>query len=361
MASAYTQGNLYARLEHALDNYFQVLWMVGLSLPFEYIEKHPYQLTGADVPYWFRLPDRRGPTKLDPIELEPRQSYQAKFNPPATEDAAPDFSVIIDGVRLFRPIRFRGYPKTDQALQGPVMFIGHVKSDLSKIPEGQRGGPLSFVGYFFWTPRLVPQEHNGVLVRINGASGTLFDRSFLKYQVAERRLEHVMAEVFVSEGLEGSLNIDRESFNTAHPHYQILANWVHNSLHLIRNTLKLLQAEALKRKRESTRKASVEELSSTVDDLIRDATEEDPDEIPEVVIVDDEEEVEGAAEAGKIGYLRDEIMAIVAVDKARAPWVESHASAVARLLEAYGLLNSLGRSEQAQLIAGIVKLFTVGD
>ncbi len=125
--------------------------------------------------------------------------------------------------------------------------------------------------------------------------------------------------------------------------------------------MKLLQAEALKRKRESTRKASVEKLSSTVDDLIRDATEEDPDEIPEVIIVDDEEEVEGAAEAGKIGYLRDEIMAIVAVDKARVPWVESHASAVARLLEAYGLLNSLGRSEQAQLIAGIVKLFTVGD
>ena len=191
--------------------------MVGLSLPFEYIEKHPYQLTDADVPYWFRLPDRRGPTKLDPIELELRKSYQAKFKPPATEDAAPDFSVIIDGVRLFRPIRFRGYPKTDQALQGPVMFIGHVNQDLSKIPEGQRGGPLSFVGYFFWTPRLVPQEHNGVLVRINGASGTLFDRSFLKYQVAERRLEHVMAEVFVSEGLEGSLNIDRESFNTCAP------------------------------------------------------------------------------------------------------------------------------------------------
>src|SRR5262249_1979704 len=71
MASAYRQGNLYARLEHALDNYFQMLWLVGLSLPLEYIDKHPTQLTGTDVPHWFRLPDKRGTTKPDAITLGP--------------------------------------------------------------------------------------------------------------------------------------------------------------------------------------------------------------------------------------------------------------------------------------------------
>src|SRR6185436_14488149 len=133
-----------------------------------------------------------------------------------------------DGVRLGRPIRFYGYPKTAQVHQDPVMFVGSAEPDLSKIPESQRAGRLAFAGYFFWVPKVIPQEHNGVLVRVNGASGTLFDQTFLKYQVAERRLSQLIAEVYVEAGLESALNIDRESFNTAHPHYQILASWVHN-------------------------------------------------------------------------------------------------------------------------------------
>src|SRR5262249_54489135 len=150
--------------------------------------------------------------------------------------------VIVDGTRLFRPIIFRGYPKTKRTLQRPVVFVGRYHPNMKKVDAKQSAGDLAFSGYFYWTPRVIPKDHSGILVRINGASGTLFDSTFLKYQVAEsRRLRQIIAEVFVDEGLDSALNIDRESFNTAHPHYQLLVSWVHNALRQAANKLKSVE------------------------------------------------------------------------------------------------------------------------
>ena len=364
VASAWKENNHYARLAHALDNYFQAIWSLGLSLPLEYIDRHPYTLTGKDVMRVFSLPDRRRQTKLNPIEVGPRQTVGDRAGLQNDEDPASGFTVTVDGVRLCRPIRFNGYPQTTQALQGPVLFIGKATPDLSKIPETQRGGPLSFSGYFFWTPRVIPQEHNGILIRINGASGTLFDPTFLKYQIGERRLSQLFAEVFVHNGLDGALNIDRESFNTAHPHYQVLANWVHNSLRLIRNTLKALQSDALKqRRRDETNGSDESDLTAVVDELIGKFTEFDnPSDVPSVVLAADADERNRAVTDGKISYLKQKILSIAIdpKDEARQPWIESRAAAVARLLEAFGILNHLDRSDQERLIGSIVNVFLVG-
>jgi hypothetical protein len=359
VARAYQKEDLYARLEHVLDNYFQMLWTLGLSLPLEYVEEHPFNLTGKSLRGAYRLPDRRG-LPLESVDLGPKETLESKLALPAPNDVAKDFTVNVDGVRLFRPIRFQGYPHTTQALEGPFIFAGHAAPDLSKIPENQRGGALAFTGYFFWTPRVVPQEHNGVLVRIDGASGTLFDPTFLKYQVAERRLGQLIAEVFVERGLDGALNIDRESFNTAHPHYQVLANWVHNSVGLIRNTLKVLQADALKARREESQQAGAAELTTMVNGLIRESTDSDPREVPRVVLAADDDAVEDAIDKGMLAYLRDEIVHFATKgNKAPEAWVTQRAEAVARLLEAHGLLQRLERAQQARLIASIIRLFAI--
>ena len=61
-----------------------------------------------------------------------------------------------------------------------------------------------------------------MLVRIRGASGTLFDPTFLNYRVSEQtRLRQITAEIFVHEGLDSAVNIDRESFNFSHPHFSL--------------------------------------------------------------------------------------------------------------------------------------------
>ena len=96
------------------------------------------------------------------------------------------------------------------------------------MPPELTGGPLEFEAYLMWAPKVAPTEHQGVLVRVHGSSGTLFDPTFLRYQVSEQtRLRQISCEIFVSEGLEAALNIDRESFNYAHPHVVYITNWLH--------------------------------------------------------------------------------------------------------------------------------------
>jgi len=336
------------------------LWTLGLALPFGYVDQHPFDLTFKEVKHLFTIPDRRG-ANLTRLELKGKKSVRELAELPITEDSASDFAVSIDGIMLRRPIRFRDYPKTQALLQDPTLFVGKAAPDLSKIPESQRGGPLAFSCYFFFVPRVIPQEHNGILVRIHGASGTGFDSTFLKYQVAERQLGQLIAEVFIERGLEGALNIDRESFNTAHTHYQVLANWVHNAVRLIRNKLKELRSEKLKADRATKAVKSAITLASTTDELISAMTDSEPSEIPEVILVEDEDKLEAAIGDGKLAYLRSDVVSITggSTDK-ELTRVTDQVSAVARLLEAHGLLQDLDNSTQAKLVAGIVKLFTVG-
>jgi hypothetical protein len=106
------------------------------------------------------------------------------------------------------------------------------------------GGPLAFEAYLLWNPKIAPVEHQGVLVRIHGASGTLFDSTFMRYQVSEQtRLRQITCEIYVYEGLDSALNIDRESFNSAHPHSVYITKWLHEALRQLTNTQKKISKE----------------------------------------------------------------------------------------------------------------------
>lgn len=123
---------------------------------------------------------------------------------------------------------------------------------------------MEFEGYLFWTPKVVPRNHIGLLVRINDANGTLFDETFLKYPVSEQtRLRQISAEIFVKKGLDAALNIDRESFNYAHPHFVYLTTWVHSALRQFATKHKSLAKEI----RESLRARSVKSAKKAFDKL----------------------------------------------------------------------------------------------
>ena len=85
------------------------------------------------------------------------------------------FHIFVDEVELRRPIRFHSFPETAQAIKKPRCLSENVSPDLQSVPEEVRGGDLSFEGYFLWTPKVVPKENNGLLIRVSDASGTLFD------------------------------------------------------------------------------------------------------------------------------------------------------------------------------------------
>ena len=218
-------------LDETFDNYFRMIWTLALSAPIRYVDKHPFDLTADDGVRAFLLSNKdREPARE--LEFKGRRTVgqMAKVHRPV--EPLP-FHVYVDGLELLRPIRFRDLPISETAaLKTPLLFVA--KCAPSEGAESSRaastGGALAFSGYFFWTTKVVPKENTGIILRIGDASGTLFDDTFLNYEVSEQtRLRQTTAELFISEGLDSALNIDRESFNYSHAHYQFLSRWVHRA------------------------------------------------------------------------------------------------------------------------------------
>jgi hypothetical protein len=219
------------KLTDVLDTYFRTIWTLSLSVPVSYIHKHPFSLTGSDQIAAYALSNKSIRPSATELALEPSETVRqaCDFVTPDSSTAT-EFRVLFDGIELKRPLDFPHRPPPSANIS-PLLFVGKIKSDMSSLPPEYSGGPIEIEAYFYWQPRVVPAEHNGVMVRINGASGIMFDDQFFKYQVSEQtRLKQITAEIFIVKGLDAALNIDRESFNVAHPHYQYLRKWVHHSL-----------------------------------------------------------------------------------------------------------------------------------
>lgn len=354
------------RLETLLDDYLRMLWTLSLSAPIDYIDKHPFDLESRDDPQLYQL-SNASKGQASALALKKGETVRSRLGLKAPErGATTPFHIFVDEVELRRPIRFNRLPMTVQAIKKPLMFFGKCEPDLQMIPKEIRGGDLSFEGYFLWTPKVVPKENNGVLIRISDASGTLFDESFIKYQVSEQtRLRQITAEVFVLKGLDAALNIDRESFNYSHPHYQFLMKWVHNALRQLANTHKALASTVRGEKQKVQQTQRIGALTEKVERALKDAGIDTEEEIPDVIFT--------TGEPGKLATKRKQ--GVLAFDgnvvfqdvpeqlRATAPnrvcweYLEEKTKAVARILDAYGVFDNMKYAKQQELLRAIVAVF----
>ncbi|MCS3780350.1 ATP-binding protein [Tsukamurella ocularis] len=361
------KGKSSVKLEEIFDEYLRMIWNLALALPLPYVDKSVLDETVAPWASFYRISNTpRG--RAEKIEI-PNQSsaistLRATAGMSPSSDVATDFRVVVDGVRLSRPIRFRDLPSTNHVLTHPLIFVGQVNEEFLGIDENVSAGPLEFDGYFFWTPKVAPAEHQGVLVRIHGASGTLFDSTFFDYKVAElTRLRQITCEIFVKRGLEAALNIDRESFNSAHPHTVILTRWVHSAL----RQLATAQKREAQQLREERRESQREEVTSRLDYIVEAVNSERFDgevDVPEVAIGDsDRGSGQESRDPGKVVYLLDTIVTAVPGGLGVAPKTESirKLEAIAELLAIYDLMDSLSPVDQESLLAAILGVLEAGD
>jgi len=134
-----------------------------------------------------------------------------------------NFKVFVDGLEILKSILFK---KTDE--------IGRADKDFKiyKLPPYEKevaGEKLKFHGYIYsQRKKIQPTELQGILIRIKDVAIGNYDKTILKYPREEGPIfSMVSGEIFVEEGLENALNIDRNSFNETHPHYIELQNEVH--------------------------------------------------------------------------------------------------------------------------------------
>ncbi|MEH3116634.1 MAG: ATP-binding protein [Methylorubrum populi] len=343
-----------------LDTYLTMLWALSLAAPLEYLGKHPFDLTQDDDPAPYLLTNARG--RAAKIELKHGERIRDATGLTArAEAAAGGFKVFVDGVELRRPVTFGWWPSERQAIKNPLIFVGRYAPDLSKIPASVRGGELEFEAYLFWNSKVVPKENNGVLVRINGASGALFDDTFMKYQVSEQtRLRQTTAEIFVTKGLDAALNIDRESFNFAHPHYVLLSNWLHRALRQLANTQKAL-AEAIRVEQSQERKAEdTDRLNRFVEQSWHSARKDSTERPPSVEVVTSLEAAAIRRQQGIIALDRTKLPAANPAGKNAAKETverEQKLRAVATILDGFGVLGDMPYDEQHRLLDAILTVF----
>lgn len=240
-----------------------------------------------------------------------------------------------------------------------MLLVGRYNPDLSAVPSEIRGGDLAFESYFFWNSKIVPKEIVGVLVRINGASGALYDDTFMKYQVSEQtRLRQITSEIFVSEGMDAALNIDRESFNFAHPHYQIVSNWVHRSLRQITNTHKAIGDSSRAQIRAAEREVATSRLDSFALKTWSDIRKDD-ESAPEVVIMESKEEVEAHRASGSLAFERAKIPAVAQSGTSKPTTLERSEilKAMAKILEAYGVFEGMSFARQHSLLNALLAVY----
>lgn len=365
------------RLETLFDNYLRMIWTLSLSAPLEYVdnERHPFNITSSCGLRIFELDHSQG--RARPITLDSGQTLRKRLGLIASErGSAVPFNIFVDDIKLMRPLRFRDLTKSEKKSEQPILFVGRAKPDLTTIPWDERGGDLEFEAYFLWAPKIVPKEHRGILVRIGDSSGTLFDESFMKYQVSEmHRLQQLSAEVFVRRGLDAALNIDRESFNYAHPHYQILMKWVHRALRQIATTHKQLAADIREETQRGQVRARYEELQVKVDAELRATGKYQEAAPPDVKFVREGKQTDLFKIERQKGVLAfDEKFVFEPVNersndsKAQgAPkkvrksatdseYFQEQMKAVAKLLDAYGCFEGMSYTKQQKLLRAIVNV-----
>jgi len=215
---------------------------------------------------------------------------------------------------------------------------------------------------------VLPKEHNGIMIRIGDSSGTLFDDTFMRYQIAERtRLGQITAEIFVRRGLDAALNIDRESFNFAHPHYQFLMRWVHRSLTQVATRMKEMAANANQCKRDKSASHILSSINKVRNAEIKKAGADEDFDTGSIEIV----EADTRKPTRKDGVIRLDSKIILepvganstapqALNKREE--MRQRISAVADVLNAYGLLEDMPYTKQQDLLRAIVAIFSAtGD
>ncbi len=349
-------------LRKACDNYLWSLWTLALSAPVTYLEGHPFDLRNDEEVLFFEIENRlKG--QASPVEVpkgkSPRKVLKLKSPDGAT---AGRFEVFMDGVQLLRPILYLDLPRTENAVKNPLLFIGRQREEFAGKIRELSGGPLEFEAYLFWAPRIVPKQHQGVILRVGNASGGLFDAEFMGYETSElTRKSQVTAEIFVSEGLDDAINLDRESFNYAHPHYQFLTKWLHSAFRQFSNRHKELgkRLRTTQRRREAAR--TVGKVAAKVQAALKSRGIED---VPEVVLLEPARKAEAAKlrREGKIVLDRDIVIPPstqarhTELETNRLMLAEQKAIGIAQLLHGMGLLDSLSYAEQEKLIRDILEI-----
>ena len=346
------------QLDRIFDYYLRMVWQVSLAVPLPYVSGHLFDMQIADWAQAFMVSNqpKGAAERLEGSGTILRE--KADLKDPAEKIGR--FDVFFDDLRLARPIKFKGLPTTNNALKTPLIFIGKCREEFSKVPRALSGGPLEFEAYLFWTPKIAPVEHQGSLIRIHGSSGTLFDPTFMRYQVSEQtRLRQITCEIFVKEGLDSALNIDRESFNNAHPHSVYITKWLHGALRQLASTQKRIAGEIRAGARGESKSAAVSAIQNVATKVWQEELDDSGSQPPAIELSLTGKKSDQVAEAyvfPRSVIIPERPRVNTARERARSAILEEKLKAIAQVLASFGLLDAVSTRKQEKVLKAIFEI-----
>jgi len=351
------------QLDNIFDYYLRMIWQLSLAVPVPYVEGHLFDKSlvgGAEV---FELSNRPKGQALQ-LKLENNQPVRDRLNLTDPAEPAGGFEVLFDNLQLLRPLKYEGLPTTSHAIKFPLVFVGKCREQFDKVPRELSGGPLDFEAYLLWTPKIAPVEHQGVLVRIHGASGTLFDPTFMRYQISEQtRLRQITCEIFVKEGLDSALNIDRESFNSAHPHSVYITKWLHEALRQLTNAQKKISKDLLAQSQNESGHKALTAIQKVANEVWSREMDE-ASEPPEVEFTPAGKEPAKGNDA--YVYKREAVVpertkANTSSQRQHETVLEKKLAAITQILASFGLLDTLSKHKQEKMLKAIYQILDASE
>ncbi|MBU2894226.1 ATP-binding protein [Colwellia sp. D2M02] len=362
-----TKNAVSPKLNFILDNYLNMIWTLGLSIPLDYIEKHPFSLNNNDLADVYVLSNQKKGQVKSLSDISKTDKPFGETLGFTSQDIQLDFNVCVDGIKLFRPLKYTNLPESKAQVKKPILFLGKYKPNLTAIDIKESGGELEFEAYCLWAPKVSPKDHNGSLIRIHNASGILFDETFMKHQVAEHTIKsQLTVEIFVLKGLDSALNIDRESFNIAHPHYQIVMRWLHSAIRQVVNKYKLIKKDLRSQSLEAENDNFTKKINEIVSSSMT-SNSKDPLERSRLVVLDDDGEgtaIDGSSHVESYVVSKksfDEVIPSRTQSSPKNKKLVKKSEAILQVLDGYGLLESLTVNSQEELLLDIVRILSLED
>lgn len=179
-----------------IAGYDQLLWELGLLSPVRYFDDGPVKDVKCDV-------------------ITELQNHLISY----------DFNLFVDGIEIRKPILF---PIEEDELELGTGYDVYPFRIEKKIPDAS----IKAMGYVYHqSVRILPPELRGFLPRIrNVGVGLPIENRFRLLTESPVLTYQIFGEVYVEDGLDAALNIDRSSFFEADPAFVLLRKSLEEAL-----------------------------------------------------------------------------------------------------------------------------------
>ena len=173
----------------SLPQYHQFLWELSIMTPVPYLEG--------------------GPVLLEKDLLRQKKEELDRFN----------FSVLVDNYPLQKPALLpSGAVARENKLEQGYDYYLETFSRNETVDEDL----LKYEGYIFWQRKQVePSAVRGIQIYIRNVGIGLYDQTLMGFSVVNptSRAGQMSGEIYIEEGLERALSVDRNSFRETDAHY----------------------------------------------------------------------------------------------------------------------------------------------